>query len=42
MVAGNDARASLVIGTRGSRLAVWQAEWVQTRLKELAPGLTVA
>lgn len=41
MAAGNDTRSSLVIGTRGSRLAVWQAEWVQARLKELAPGLTV-
>lgn len=41
MVTGKGARSSLVVGTRGSRLAVWQAEWVQARLKELAPGLTV-
>ena len=41
MAAGNNTRSSLVVGTRGSRLAVWQAEWVQARLKELAPGLTV-
>jgi len=41
VAAGNTPRSSLVIGTRGSRLAVWQAEWVQARLKELAPGLTV-
>ena len=41
MAAGNNPRSSLVVGTRGSRLAVWQAEWVQARLKELAPGLTV-
>lgn len=41
MAAGNNTRSSLVIGTRGSRLAVWQAEWVQARLKEFAPGLTV-
>jgi hydroxymethylbilane synthase len=34
-------RASLVIGTRGSPLALWQAEWVQARLRELAPELTV-
>ncbi|MGH7165448.1 MAG: hydroxymethylbilane synthase [Nitrospiraceae bacterium] len=34
-------RASLVIGTRGSRLAIWQAEWVQARLKDLAPDLRV-
>ncbi len=31
----------MVIGTRGSRLAIWQAEWVQSRLRELAPDLTV-
>jgi len=41
VAAGNNTRSSLVIGTRGSRLAVWQAEWVQARLKEFAPGLTV-
>ncbi len=35
-------RASLVIGTRGSRLAIWQAEWVQARLKEMAPDLEVS
>ncbi len=34
-------RASLVVGTRGSRLALWQAEWVQARLKEVAPQMTV-
>ena len=36
------ARSSLVLGTRGSRLAVWQAEWVQARLQEIAPSVTVA
>lgn len=34
-------RADLVLGTRGSRLAVWQAEWVQARLAEVAPHVTV-
>lgn len=34
-------RTSLVIGTRGSTLALWQAEWVQARLRESAPGLSV-
>lgn len=34
-------RASLVIGTRGSQLALWQAEWVQTRLREIAPSMSV-
>src|SRR2546422_2706289 len=36
------ARSSLVVGTRGSRLAVQQAECVQARLREVAPGVTVA
>lgn len=35
------SRSSLVIGTRGSRLAIWQAEWIQARLCEIAPALTV-
>ena len=35
------ARRSLVLGTRGSRLAVWQAEWVQARLREIAPDVAV-
>lgn len=34
-------RASLVIGARGSRLALWQAEWVQARLQELSPDTAV-
>jgi len=34
-------RASLAIGTRGSGLAMWQAEWVQARLKDVAPDLRV-
>lgn len=34
-------RTNLVLGTRGSRLAVWQAEWVQARLAEVAPHVTV-
>jgi len=32
----------LIIGTRGSALAIWQAEWVQSRLRELQPGLPVS
>ena len=35
------SRSSLTIGTRGSRLAVWQAEWVQARLRDGAPGVRV-
>ncbi|MFQ5992474.1 MAG: hydroxymethylbilane synthase [Nitrospiraceae bacterium] len=34
-------RSSLVVGTRGSRLAIWQAEWIQARLREIAPDITV-
>jgi hydroxymethylbilane synthase len=34
-------RSAIVIGTRGSRLAVWQAEWVQSRLREIAPNVDV-
>jgi hydroxymethylbilane synthase len=32
---------SLVIGTRASRLAVWQAEWVKAQLESAHPGLTI-
>ncbi len=31
----------ITVGTRGSKLALWQAEWVATQLKNLAPGLEV-
>ena len=34
-------RPSLVIGTRGSQLALWQARWVQERLKEVAPDVSI-
>ena len=34
-------RNSLVIGTRGSRLAIWQAEWVEHQLRTLAPEIEV-
>lgn len=33
---------ALILGTRGSKLAVHQSEWVQARLRELAPGLTIS
>ena len=32
----------LVIGTRGSKLAIWQAKWVLARLQHLEPGLAVS
>jgi len=31
----------LVIGTRGSKLALWQAEWIKSELEALHPGLEV-
>ncbi len=33
--------ATVHIGTRGSKLALWQAEWVKSRLENLHPGLSV-
>jgi len=33
--------ASLTIGTRGSKLALWQANWIKDRLEALHPGLRV-
>ncbi|WP_435017806.1 hydroxymethylbilane synthase [Tundrisphaera sp. TA3] len=35
------AGEGLRIGTRGSRLALWQANWVADRLRTLHPGLAV-
>ena len=34
-------RNRIAIGTRGSKLALWQAEWVQASLKNLYPDLEV-
>jgi len=31
----------VVIGTRGSKLALWQAEWVKAELQRLNPGLEI-
>jgi hydroxymethylbilane synthase len=33
---------SLTIGTRGSPLALWQAEWVRARLRERHPGTEIS
>lgn len=35
------SRSTLILGTRGSKLAVHQSQWVQARLQELSPGLTI-
>jgi hydroxymethylbilane synthase len=32
----------IIIGTRGSRLALWQAEWVRAQLLTMHPGLDIA
>jgi hydroxymethylbilane synthase len=32
---------NVVIGTRGSKLALWQAEWVKAELQALNPGLEI-
>ncbi len=34
-------KQKLIIGSRGSRLALWQAEWVKQRLCELHPQLEI-
>jgi hydroxymethylbilane synthase len=39
--ASTSASTLLRIGTRGSRLARWQADWVADRLRTAHPGLTV-
>ena len=41
MTALTKERSMLVLGTRGSKLAVHQTEWVQARVQELAPHVTV-
>jgi len=37
----SQSRSTIVIGTRGSQLALWQAEWVQGQLRQMAPELSV-
>ena len=34
-------RNKVIIGTRGSKLALWQAEWVKSELQKLLPGAEV-
>ena len=31
----------IIIGSRGSKLALWQSEWVKARLEALEPGVPV-
>ncbi len=37
----NGPRATLILGTRGSKLALQQSQWFQTRLHEVAPDVQV-
>ena len=41
MSTASQERSTLIVGTRGSQLALWQAEWVQRQLKQIAPDLSV-
>lgn len=41
MAVSSRERSTIILGTRGSKLAVQQSEWVQAQLKELAPDVTV-
>ena len=41
MSTASQERSTLIIGTRGSQLALWQAEWVQRQLKQIAPDISV-
>ena len=34
-------RSKVVIGTRGSKLALWQAEWIRSELRKLYPALDI-
>ena len=35
------AKATITVGTRGSKLALWQANWVKTAIEGIHPELTV-
>lgn len=37
----SDIPEKIVLGTRGSKLALWQAEWVKARLEDAYKGLSV-
>ena len=41
MSQSSQQRSTLIIGTRGSQLALWQAEWVKSQLTQLNPELHV-
>jgi hydroxymethylbilane synthase len=37
----NLTRSTLIVGTRGSQLALWQAEWVQSQVRAIVPDVSV-
>ena len=37
----NLTRSTLIVGTRGSQLALWQAEWVQSQIRAIVPDVSV-
>lgn len=37
----SQTRSTLVVGTRGSQLALWQAEWVQRQIRAISPQISV-
>ena len=41
MSGNTDLTEKITIGTRGSQLALWQTNWVKTRLEKSHPGLVV-
>src|SRR3989337_258458 len=34
-------KSKIIIGTRGSKLAIWQAEWIKAELQKLYPDLNI-
>lgn len=38
---GEKGASSVVLGTRGSRLAMWQAEWIQSRIHDVTSQVSV-
>lgn len=38
---GVTLKTKIIIGTRGSALALWQAEWVKSSLEKLSPGVQI-
>ncbi len=37
-----EKKNKLIIATRGSKLALWQAEWIKSEIEKLSPGIEIA